>query len=545
MWSDAAPVGQLMRRASKKAKMTAMPTGKMVTGAKALALFTLVLGCSSSGKPLTGTGTGGQGGGGNSPTTTETLTISQTAKPAADILFVVYDSDTEIQAKLLLQIPTFIQVLKGSTSPLDLHIAVVTADMGAPGDVMTEIRCTAQGDGGLFQSTPRGTCTDTTLMNGATYLSDDGNGATNFTGSMATVLQCISDVGDAGCGFFQPLAAAAHALGADNLVNGTPTPPATNAGFLRPDAALAVIVLGDQDDCSPPAGTELFSLDGGQQDLSNPLGPLAHYRCNQYGHLCKDPASSDPNALIMPPLNPPSDAQGTASTPTLNLTDCQDNDTSTGLLTPVTKFVADIKALKQNPDGQIMVAAISAPPTPYAVAWVPEEGGTQAGELWPEVEHSCGAAGTDDVNPAETMNPTDGSFGDPGVRLAAFVGGFQQSVLASICDASYAQSMTAIATKIGQLGLGNCLTGTIQMTASALPTCTVTAQVPDSTGATKSVSYQNCVANGNTPPCWTLTIGTGSCVGESVQVVEASGAESSSLSVSCQICKPGVTVSGC
>ena len=519
MWSDAVPVAQLMRRASKKAKMAAMPTGKTVAGAKALVLCALVLGCGSSGKQLTGTGgnsgTGGQGGGGNSPTTTETLTINQTAKPAADILFVIYDTDTEIQTKLLYQIPTFVQVLKGSTIPLDLHIAVVTADMGAPGDVTAKIGCLPLGDDGQFQSTPRGTCTDTTLMNGATYLSDDGNGVTNFTGSMATVLQCIADVGVNGCGFQQPLAAAVHALGADNLVNGTPTPPATNAGFLRPDAALAVIVLGNQDDCSPPAGTELFSLDGAEQDLSNPLGPLAHYRCNQYGHLCKDPASSNPDALIMPPLDPPSDAQGTASAPTLSLTDCQDNDTSTGLLTPVTTFVADIKALKQNPDSQIVVASISPPPTPYAVAWVPEEGGVQAGELWPEVEHSCGAAGTDDINPA-SMNATDGSFGDPAVRLAAFVGGFSQSVLASICDPSYAASTQAIATKIGQLGVGNCLTGTIQSTVNALPNCTVTAQVPDATGATKSVSYQNCEGNGNALPCWTLSPGSASCAGESL-----------------------------
>ena len=71
------------------------------------------------------------------------------------------------------------------------------------------------------------------------------------------------------------------------------------------------------------------------------------------------------------------------------------------MLTPVAKFVSDIKALKPDPDHQILVAAITGPATPYTVAWVPASGGinTKPGELWPQVEHSCGAAGADDVNP--------------------------------------------------------------------------------------------------------------------------------------------------
>ena len=65
------------------------------------------------------------------------------------------------------------------------------------------------------------------------------------------------------------------------------------------------------------------------------------------------------------------------------------------MLTPVARFISDIKALKTDPDNQIMVAAIAAPATPYTVAWLPASGGqnTQRGELWPVVEHSCGSAG--------------------------------------------------------------------------------------------------------------------------------------------------------
>ena len=537
-----------------------MSTGNTIAVSRALLFGALVLGCGSSGNQIAGTGgqggkaigLGGQGGGGNAQTTTEGITIVQQGNPKVDILFVIanWASTSEIQGKLLAQLPQFVRVLQSLPTPLDLHVAVATTDMGTPSDVMAQLMTTAQGDNGAFQNAPRGSCTNTTLMNGATYLADDGNGTANFTDPMASVLQCIGPVGHSASTFGQPLAAAARALGADNVVNGVPTPPSTNVGFLRPDAYLAIIFLANQDDCSVPTGTKLFSLNGGEQNLTNPLGPLAHYRCNQFGHLCKDPTSSTPQALIMPPLTPPPDAQ--SANPMLALTDCQDNDQGTGLLTPVSTFVSQIKALKPDPDHQIVVASIVAPPTPYAVAWVPEVGGqnTQPGELWPEIEHSCGAEGSEGTNPQATMFPTDGSFGDPGVRMAAFVSGFSDSVLASICDASYASVAQVIATKIGQLpNNGTCLTGTIQTTVTGEPNCTVVAQVPGASGATKSVPYADCEANGNTPPCWTLTAGAASCTGATVAVTDAPGAPSSSITVSCQICNPaanpGAYVPGC
>ena len=547
MWSDAIPDAPLMRVAPKKAKIPAVSTGKTITGLHVLVLGALALGCSSGGNQLGGTG--GQGGG-SSQTTTETVTLVQKGNPKVDILFVLDDwaSTSEIQAKLYDQMPTFLHVLQSLPTRLDLHVAVTTTDMGAPGDATDEIRCTAQGDNGAFQSAPRGTCISTTLMTGATYLADDGNGTANFTDPMATVLQCISLVGSSGCGFGQPLAAAARALGADNVVNGVPTPPAPNVGFLRPDAYLAIIFLANQDDCSVPAGTELFSLNGGEQNLTNALGPLGHYRCNQFGHLCRDPASSNPQALIMPPLNPPSDAHVTGSMPTLDLTDCQDNDQGTGLLTPVSKLVSEIKSLKADPDHQIIVSSISAPPTPYTVAWLPESGGqnTQPGELWPQIEESCGPRGGDGVNPEATMNTTDGSFGDPGVRMAAFVNGFSDSVLASICDASYASAAQVIATKIGQLpSSGSCLTGRIQNDLNGQPNCTAVAQVAGASGASKSVAYANCNANDNTAPCWTPVAGAANCAGVTFVVTDAPSAPSSSVTVSCQVCNPGAYVPGC
>jgi hypothetical protein len=408
----------------------------------------------SSGEGGGSTGTAGtQGGEGGASSGSAGGTVGGSSGPtgaggtieprdtALDILFMIDNSSEmeEMQQKLYDQIPVFLNTLMMVTPSPSLHVAVVSSDMGAPSD--TDIGCTKVGDQGLFQSSPRGTCTSTTLDPGATFINESGSDmVANYSDqNIGDVLQCIMLLGGNGCGFEHQLASIDHALGADNVVNGAPDPPATNVGFLRDDALLAIIMLTNEDDCSAPAATTLYSLNGGMQNISNPLGPIANYRCNQFGHLCTDPGTG---AIIAPPLLPPADAQGTAAAPTLDLTNCTSNDEN-GMLIPVAKFVSDIRALKTDPDNQIVVSAIIGPPTPYTVAWVPALGGqeTQPGELWPWMEHSCGAPGG--VNPEATSIATDGSFGDPGVRIAQFVHAFNGQ-LASVCDDSYASVMTGV-----------------------------------------------------------------------------------------------------
>ena len=319
---------------------------------------------------------------------------------------------------------------------------------------------TKLGDQGQCQSSARSlstlnppvTCTNTTIATpqGApdsnhTFISDADMMPNYSDPDISKVLQCISLLGGTGCGFEHQLASIDRALGAD----GQGPAPSTNANFLRPEALLAIVLLTNEDDCSAPPGTKLYSLNGDQQNIANPLGPIANYRCNQFGHLCTDPTTGAVNA---PPLVPPSDAQGTSTKKTLDLTNCTSNDPGSGLLTPVAQFISDIKALKTDPDNQIVVAAIAAPASPYTVAWVPQSGGqnTQPGELWPQIEHSCGASAGSDVNPAGQL-VTDGSFGDPGVRIATFVNAFSYGYLESVCDASYLPALSAVTARIGQL----------------------------------------------------------------------------------------------
>jgi hypothetical protein len=353
-----------------------------------------------------------------------------------DILVMVDNSSsmTSMQEKMVAQIPSFIASLEALPLGLpNIHLAVVSSDLGAPGDSTAGINCTPVGDNGVFQSAPRSAglfsmCTNTTLTAGATFISNV-DGVANYSGKLADVFSCIALLGSSGCGFEHQLASVARALGAD----GNP-PPAQNQGFLRADAELAIILLTNEDDCSAPATTKLYSLNGGTQDLSNPLGPIANYRCNQFGHLCNDPSSATPGALESPPLVRPSDATG--NPPALVMTNCESNDSSTGLLTPLSQLIDGIKALKAEPDYDIVVGAIMSPTTPYIVEWLPSSG-QPANEIWPAVEHSCGPT-------------SDGSFGDPGVRIAQWVQAFgDNGVTASICDGSYAPAFQLIASKIG------------------------------------------------------------------------------------------------
>jgi hypothetical protein len=484
------------------------------------------------------------------PTATLTAKVTQRLNDNIDLLFMIDNSLSmkSMQQKLAEQLPTFMQVLEGLPNGLpNVHIAVVSSDMGAPGDATSAVGCTTSGDAGQFQSRPgaAATCLSTTLDAGATFISE-GDGQQNFTDPIDSVFQCIAQLGDAGCNFEHQLASIDRALGADGAA-----PPATNASFLRPDAYLGIVILTNEDDCSASPDTTIYSLGSAGQTIANPDGPVANYRCNggrRGAHLCKDPVSGQ---MIVPPLNPPTDAVG--SPPVLGLTDCQDNETGSSALIPVSQFVREIKALKSDPDNQILVAAITAPAAPYAVEWVPPNpppSPQQATELWPQVMHSCGAQGGDDVNPTATQHTTDLSYGDPGVRITQFAAAFPNSVVASICDDSYRQSMTAIATALGKLIKPSCIHGAIQKDGNGNLACAVTNHLTDASSKTVDVAVKSCAETGNKPPCWTLQEDTSVCAAGDLalkvqQDPAAMNANTLDSTIECSLCLPGSTDPGC
>jgi hypothetical protein len=319
-----------------------------------------------------------------------------TAGRAVDILFMIDDSAsmTPLQQKLISDFPTFISALQGLPGGLpSLHIAVVSSSLGA-GRAQGIDHCPQGGDQGIFHAKPLGaTCTRATLAAGQNFIVADGSGTANFTGDLSDVFSCIAALGANGCGFEHQLASVLRALGADGAAA-----PVQNAGFLRPGAILQVILLTNEDDCSAPPDSDLF--DQTSQLVSDPLGPLQSYRCNEFGHLC----GGHP-----PPRTPsgPTDLSGTCVS------------AEDGRLLRVADAVTALKRLKSDPS-RVLVSAISGPPSPYIVNTAPAQNNNDPSP-WPYVQHSCMAA--------------DGTFADPAVRLNQWVSAFGgNGLFESICS---------------------------------------------------------------------------------------------------------------
>ena len=163
-----------------------------------------------------------------------------------DLLFLVDDSSSMrlSQDNLRRNFPVLMQTLKNQPGGMpNVHIAVISSDMGA-GDGSVASCDSTGGKNGIFQYTPQGSCASTGLLPGATYISDIG-GAKNYTGNLEDVFTCIAALGESGCGFEHQFASITRALGVDGLG----AAPAENAGFLRPDAFLAIVMITNEDDC--------------------------------------------------------------------------------------------------------------------------------------------------------------------------------------------------------------------------------------------------------------------------------------------------------
>ena len=153
------------------------------------------------------TGVGCGGGSGKPPPDGASITFTKTYAGAVnrnvDVLFLIDDSSSMrlAQDKLLRDFPTFMTRLQDAPGLPNLHLAVISSDMGA-GDGSIAGCDSIGGKQGIFQYTARGTCTTTNLEPGATYIADIA-GVTNYTGNAADVFKCIAALGENGCGFEQ------------------------------------------------------------------------------------------------------------------------------------------------------------------------------------------------------------------------------------------------------------------------------------------------------------------------------------------------------
>lgn len=161
-----------------------------------------------------------------------TRTYLDGASPKVDVLFVIDSSaamtpyEAQVRQTLQLVAQTAEQRLRGPRA--NLHVGVLTADLA---------------DAGAMRHT--------SVVDGA-YMIDRYTPSVdmrNYQGAFADTMLALTDVGTAGSAHVQPLEAIELALG-----------DAQNAGFVRDDAKLAVVILAAEDDASPgdPAAYRAF-----------------------------------------------------------------------------------------------------------------------------------------------------------------------------------------------------------------------------------------------------------------------------------------------
>src|SRR5690606_11799852 len=123
----------------------------------------------------------------------------------------------------------------------DLHIGVISTDLGSGDFASPHTSCGADGDQARLLSEPRLPACEAIDGNYLLRVNAGGEILSNFEGGIEESFQCMAVLGSRGCEYEQPLEAMRRAL--DGSV-------AENAGFLRADAVLGVVFLTDEDDCS-------------------------------------------------------------------------------------------------------------------------------------------------------------------------------------------------------------------------------------------------------------------------------------------------------
>jgi hypothetical protein len=401
-----------------------------------------------------------------------------------DILFLIDDSGSmaDKQNNLAANFPRFIEVLSAIPGGLlNVHIGVATSDYGATdstGRVAPPLgTCSLAGKAGNLQlfGAPV-TTTDT-------FLSDvlDIDGMTrlrNYTGALPDAFAVMAKAGARGCGFEQHLETMKQAL------DGNPM----NAGFLRPNAFLAVIFIADEDDCSMSDSAALLGAD------TSLLGERQSFRCTRFGIVC-DQGGTTPDEM---------NQLGTK-------TRCHPSESSQ-YLAKVSEYVAFLKGLKADPN-KVIVAGIMGTITPFAVELRPDP--NDDASLIPAVAHSCTYIGADRTGDGVG----DPEVADPPIRLQFFLDQFpNRSTFSSICQQDLSGGLQQIADLLKTV-IGNpCVEGKLADVDPVTPgpqyDCSVSSVTNINTPQQAETILPKCTPEDDTAtnqPCWHLVTDAMSC----------------------------------
>lgn len=275
----------------------------------------------------------------------------------------------------------------------DVHIGVVTTDLGTANTAIQTCNLQPYGEAGILRTRGSGEGCDSDLPKFVSMSSED-----DIDEAVAT-LSCLSNVGVNGCGFEQPLESMLMALTpstSDLRFYGETTGSADthNAGFLRNDSVLIVVLLTDEEDCS--------FADSALVDGTDPIisGTNLNLRC-----------------VLFPEL-----------------------------LHPVSRYVDGLRALRPGRPDAVIFTAITGIPTDLA----PERGSTpdyatiladarleqvQDSSNPNQLRPSCADATRGRADPPRRIVQTAQAFGDNGF-------------LASICQADFTELIGGIATRV-------------------------------------------------------------------------------------------------
>lgn len=329
-----------------------------------------------------------------------------------DLLFVVDNSGSmaEEQRALAEQFPVMVRSLatgdldddgRPDVQPVgDLRVGVITTNLGA-GGFETGAGCRirdGEGSDGVLRTISRERGCPRDLPPFLGFM--PGEPVDEFVEQFA----CLAVVGDlGGCGFEQPLVATLKALlPADApfpFVTGTAHGDGANAGFVRDDAILAVIIVSDEDDCSIKDG-EFFD----PESVAYPWEGLGagNLRCFAY-----------PDARV-----------------------------------EIDSIVSALRTVKPNPDDLLLAAITGVPPDLVADPETTDYEALLADSRMQEIVNpdrprgalfpACDLEGTGFALPARRTVEAVAAFGDNGV-------------VQSICDPTFGQALRGITSRLGSL----------------------------------------------------------------------------------------------
>jgi hypothetical protein len=336
-----------------------------------------------------------------------------------DILFVIDNSSSTVDKQNLFatNFTNLINALDAAPGGRpDLHIGVVstTVDIGVGYGMLGPLggcQSPDPSDDGLLQNTPRVPgCMPPTGQFIVDTEDATGVRTTNYSGTLSDAFSCIAELGDTGCGFEAPLEAMKRALDGSRP---------ENAGFLRPEADLAVVILTDEDDCSV-ADSSLFLL---------PDDSVGHgdFRCQPFeAYDCDQPIS-----LFEP---------GT-------YTGCKVR--RQGYLHDPQEYVSFLATIKDP--SQTMIGLIAGDPSTTIATGSVSIGGIVTD---PALEPSC-----------STIISGNQAIGRPGIRLADFLSAYGDGngVFQSVCQSDYSSVLSAFGASMSSM-VGPCLSDKVATT---------------------------------------------------------------------------------